>query len=101
MVTLKIRQKGFFIELPGVAPFRTPADVNITHVSIPLIVTTLKSLGIEKFEITSDTPGKEQRLTEKNFAEPKIKKDKLNGRLDNLEKMVKKLLNTPEISKRS
>jgi len=92
MVILRIKEKGYMIEIPGVSPFRTPADVNITHISIPLAVSVLNSQGIEKFEIISDTPGKEQVFTEKDFKEPDAITSKMNGRLKKLEGMIKKLL---------
>jgi len=94
VITLKIRAKGFFIEMPGVAPFRTPADVNITHMSMALVVSHLHSIGIEKFEIISDTPGKEQKFTEKDFLEKEkvVEKDDVSNRLKQLEKSVQKLI---------
>jgi len=92
MITLKIRERGHMIEIPGISPFRTPADVNITHISIPLAISVLSSQGIEKFEIVSDIRGKEQVLTEKDFKESEDDNSKMNGRLKNLEGMLKKLL---------
>jgi hypothetical protein len=94
MITLKIREKGFFIEMPGVAPFRTPADVNITHMSMALVVSHLHSIGIEIFEIISDTPGKERKFTEKDFLEKEkvVKKNNIGKRLKQLEKSVQKLI---------
>ena len=67
MIILKIKQKGLYIEIPGITPFRTPAHVNITHVSIHLVASKLQAQGISNFEIVSDTKGKEKRYTEKDF----------------------------------
>ena len=94
MITLKIKKKGFFIEIPGMPPFRTPADVNISHVSIPLVASVLKAQGIERFEIISDTKGKEKVLTQKDFEVDK--KDPIStdyeGRFNRLESLMNKLL---------
>jgi len=96
MMTLKIRKKGLFIEIPGLSPFRTPADVNISHISIPLVVSILKKQGISKFEIVSDTQGKEQVLTQRDFAvknkNPKKEKDDYENRFNKLEQLMTRLL---------
>jgi hypothetical protein len=99
MITLIITQKGHYLELPGVSPFRTPAQVNISHVSIPLIVSRLKASGIEKFEIVSDTKGKEEVLTQNDFVvkkSVKVKKEKENyeARFNKLESLIAKLVDT-------
>jgi hypothetical protein len=94
MITLRIRKKGLFIEIPGMSPFRTPAEANISHISIPLVVSTLKAQGITKFEIISDTQGKEKILTQKDFIVEK--KGPINnnyeGRFNKLESLMNKLL---------
>jgi hypothetical protein len=94
MITLKIKKKGFFIEIPGMPPFRTPADVNISHVSIPLVASVLKAQGIERFEIISDTKGKEKVLTQKDFVVDKKKPTSTDyeGRFNILESLMNKLL---------
>ncbi len=94
MITLKIKKKGLFIEIPGMSPFRTPADVNISHVSIPLVASVLKAQGIERFEIISDTQGKEKVLTQKDFEVDKKAptQDNYEGRFNILESLMKKLL---------
>lgn len=94
MITLKIKKKGFFIEIPGMPPFRTPADVNISHVSIPLVASVLKAQGIERFEIISDTKGKEKVLTQKDFVVDKKEPTSTDyeGRFNILESLMNKLL---------
>lgn len=99
MITLIISEKGHYLELPGISPFRTPAQVNISHVSIPLIVSKLKIAGIEKFEIVSDTKGQEKVLTENDFVVKKSvknKKEKENyeARFNKLENLISKLVET-------
>jgi ABC-type Na+ efflux pump permease subunit len=54
MVKLLIKTKGMFINIPGLIPFRTPAEVDITKVNINLVISELKKNGIEKYKIISD-----------------------------------------------
>jgi hypothetical protein len=98
MVILKIKEKGYYITIPGITPFRTPAEVDITSSSLPIVVSTLRSNGIEKFEIVSDTPGKKATYTQKDFAifKQDDKKDEkyesLTAQLDQVKGMLSKLL---------
>ena len=71
MIILKINQKGHFIEIPGITPFRTPVEVDITNISIPLVASKLTAQGVEHYEIISDTIGKEKRYTQKDFMSKK------------------------------
>lgn len=89
MVTLKIREKGHFLEIPGMTAFRTPVEVDITPVSIPLVLSTLRSSGIEKFEIVSDTPGKQQIITQDDFLPEPKKKEKPKDEIALLDKLSK------------
>jgi hypothetical protein len=54
MVKLLIKTKGMFINIPGLIPFRTPTEVDITKVNINLVISELKKNGIEKYKIISD-----------------------------------------------
>ena len=54
MVKLLIKTKGMFINIPGLIPFRTPAEVDITKVNINLVISELKKNGIERYRIISD-----------------------------------------------
>lgn len=97
MIILKINEKGHYIEIPGMAPFRTPVEANITHISMHLVVSALKKNGIKKFEIISDTKGKETVLTQNDFRvevkKPKQKKeDDYEERFNKLELLVNRLL---------
>lgn len=104
MIILKITEKGHFIEIPGMAPFRTPVEANISHVSINLVVSKLQAQGIKKFEIISDTKGKETVLTQKDFnvenKSPKKKKNEdYEKRFNKLEALVTRLLVKQESDK--
>jgi hypothetical protein len=96
MLFLKIAEKGHYIEIPGMSPFRTPAEANISHISIQSVVSRLQAQGIEEFEIVSDTKGKEAVFTQKDFnietKNPKKKKDDYERRFNKLEALVNKLL---------
>jgi len=97
MIILKISEKGHYIEFPGMSPFRTPAEVNISHISINLVVSNLQSQGIKKFKIISDTKGKETVLTNNDFTvdnrSPKKRKiDTYEKRIDQLETLIGKLI---------
>ncbi len=96
MLILKIKQKGMFIEIPGLSPFRTPAEANISHVSMHLVVSKLKEQGIKKFEIISDSKGKEKVLTQRDFVvdkKPKKKQEDYEERFNKLEKLLGQLVN--------
>ena len=54
MVKLLIKTKGMFINIPGLVPFRTPVEVDITKVNINMVISELKKNGIEKYKILSD-----------------------------------------------
>lgn len=97
MITLRIRKKGHFLEIPGMSPFRTPVEANISHISIPLVVSALKAQGVTKFEIISDTVGKEQVLTQEDFIVKKkdiekYEKEDYEDRFNKLESLMKRLL---------
>lgn len=99
MIFLKVKEKGHYLEIPGLSPFRTPVKANITHVSIGMVVAALKRQGIVKFEIVSDIPGKEQHLTQDDFkdkvqikSKEKDKESKLGKKISKLENMIAKLL---------
>lgn len=53
MIKLIIGDKGHFVEFPRVAPFRTPAEVDITNIDLNLVMIRLRKMGIENYEIKS------------------------------------------------
>lgn len=109
MVILKIKEKGYYITIPGITPFRTPAEVDITSANLAIVVSTLHSNGIDKFEIVSDTPGKQSILTQRDFnifrnVEKQENDDKkyndLTSQINELKGMIGKLLQRNVIEKR-
>ena len=57
MIILKVKQKGHVVDIPGVASFRTPAEVDISNAEINLVIFSLKNCGIDDFEITTEGRG--------------------------------------------
>jgi len=51
MIKLIIKKRGFFVELPRIPPFRTPAKVDISKLNIGQVITGLKKQGIKDYEI--------------------------------------------------
>jgi len=94
MIILFIKEKGKFINLTGIAPFRTPAEVDITKLNINLVVKELRRSGVNDYQITYKNHDKKP-----TFKKP-ITKDESNFKLlekvekiDKLEKMIEELLN--------
>jgi len=94
MIILKIYHKGLLLEIPGITPFRTPAEVDITNIGASLVVTHLRSQGISNYEIIAGV--KQTKL--KKIIEPKIdlveeeKSNKQLERISNLEKLLETLI---------
>lgn len=94
MIILKIYHKGLLIEIPGVTPFRTPAEVDITNVGASLVVTHLRAQGISNYEIVVGV----KQTKPKTITEPKIvpveveKTNEQLERISNLEKLLEKLI---------
>lgn len=54
MTKLVIRKPGFFINIPGITPFRTPAKIDISRIDIKLIISCLNKNGIIEYEIEDE-----------------------------------------------
>jgi hypothetical protein len=100
MIILRIREKGHYLEIPGITPFRSPADVDISRVNPSMVISHLKQNGMENFEIISETATGEKKIYKaddfKNMKEEKPKKsnkiDKLEKRFGRLENLITKLI---------
>lgn len=103
MLKLKIKDRGLVINLPGMAPFRTPAEVNISKLPLNTLVHKLRAESVNEYEIIS-TIGKQRVVYKKAELEKKKKKiqeelDKgqiksLNKRFNKLEKLILKAINS-------
>jgi hypothetical protein len=100
MLTLKITEKGHYIDLPGMAPFRTPANINVSKIPLNVLILKLKVYDIHGYEIISELG--EQKIVYKKEELEKIKEKDLNKmdkkyvkhfdkRLNKLENMIKEL----------
>jgi hypothetical protein len=83
MVKLLIKTKGMFINIPGLIPFRTPAEVDITKVNINLVVSELKKNGIEKYKIISDDSISSERTINKMI----VKRNSVRDNVTEIEKV--------------
>lgn len=100
--TLKIKDKGFYISIPGLPSTRTPVDLDITKCDLSLVLSYLRSNGIKDFTIVSKSGSEEKIYKSTDF----LKKDKeetksdlsknVEKRLDRLEGMISRLLNKSE-----
>ena len=99
MITLRVMEKGHLIEIPGVAPFRTPADIDVSRIEIRTVIGHLQVCGISQYEIVAvNEKGHREVYREKDFAPEKKKKKKIDpyrkqieSRFDKLEKMISML----------
>lgn len=101
MLTLKITEKGHYIDLPGMAPFRTPANINVSKIPLNVLIMKLKVYDITEYEIVSKLG--DQKIVYKKEELEKIKEKDLNKidkkftkhfdkRLNKLENMIKGLM---------
>jgi len=88
VIKLKVKQKGYFLEIPGFLPVRTPTEIDITNGNIPLIISYLKKNGIVQYQIISENEKTKEKeiIQEVNLAEKKGKLtiDKKINKLENL-----------------
>jgi hypothetical protein len=91
---LHVKEKGYMVEIPGIPPFRSPGNVDITNIRLPLVLTTLNNLGVKEYEISSKDEGIETIYTKKDLEMKKKKKEnnmdlsEINDRFNRLEKIL-------------
>jgi len=91
MLKLIIKEKGMFINIPGVAEFRTPAEIDISKLNINSVISELKKNGINKYQIISGEIKKiENKTVKKNIViKEKIISNNQNVLLDKIESQQK------------
>jgi TolA-binding protein len=97
-IILKVRQSGLMFNLNG-KKFRSPAEIDITHMKIDPVIGQMRSYGITDYEI-STIENTVDLLKNKNNFKSKIiiieskndEIDHLNSRVERLEKVLHKLL---------
>jgi len=95
MIILKIYHKGLLIEIPGITPFRTPAEVDITNIGASLVVIHLRSQGISDYEIIAGQKlpkPKKEKIPEPLIVPVQKNTDEQLERIVNLEKLLETLI---------
>jgi hypothetical protein len=101
MITLRVREKGHLIEIPGMAAFRTPADIDVSRIGIRKVIGHLQVNGITQYQIVAiNDKGDKEVYSEKDFVPQKKKKKvvvdpykkQIETRFDKLENMILTLL---------
>jgi len=101
---LIIKQKGLFLRLTGITPFRTPAKVDISRLNMTLLLSELNINSVIDFQIISNS--KEEKKKEKTVPEllenlksnsKEIKKNDINVKkeLNEIKSLLKNLLDKP------
>lgn len=91
---LKVNKPGLYLELSGISPRRTPAEIDITKCNLNTILTELRKYGIEDYEIKNFS-----KSTYLEGSKPVIKKKKEDKKEDKYEK-PKQGSNSDEFSKK-
>ncbi len=96
MIELIIKKGGYYIELPGIAPFRTPVKVNISKLNIKEVKTMLRGQGVGEYEIINGKDKLAKKATKKvdmlNDKVSTVDFKELHKRFDNLEKIIQKFV---------
>ncbi len=95
-IFLKIRNPGIMFQL-GNKKFRSPAEIDVTHLKVDNIISQMKIYGITDFEITTNEVSKptDKKQTPNviiiDSNDPEI--EKLSLKINQMEKVLKELLN--------
>jgi len=98
MITLKIKEAGHTIAIPGLKVTRSPANLDISKLDIRVVSMYLKTSGIEKYEIVAESPkGDKETYTHKDFdviekRQSVPKQTNVDNKINKLEKMMELLL---------
>jgi hypothetical protein len=95
-IFLKIKNPGIMFQL-GNKKFRSPVEIDVTHLKVDNIISQMKTYGITDFEITTNeisTSSKEKQKSNVIIIDTDNKEiEKLNLKIDQMEKVLKELLN--------
>lgn len=107
MLVLIIEKPGLTIRIPGIKETRSPANIDITKVSINNVLAALKKDGISDFKIVEGKEykkGREKKTKEITKEQETIivqtsldnfKQSNLESKLDKIEKLVLDLISSP------
>lgn len=107
MITLVVKEKGHMVNIPGIAPFRTPAKIDVSHTKLNLIIGALNNVGVKDYEIVVKEDKEEVVYTKEDFELPKKTAkssqalDKINERFNKIESILKNLLKNSSSKKTS
>ena len=73
MLTLIIKERGHMIDLPGMAPFRTPAEIDVTKLPLNVLILKMKAYNINEYQIISETGGKKIVYKKEDLEKKKTK----------------------------
>jgi len=103
MKKLIIKDKGHFMDFPGIPAFRTPVDIDVTKIKIERILVELKKHGIDDYNLIED--GEEIKMSEnkvkkvvkkvKGFIEDTLNRKRFEQRMNKIESMLETLINRP------
>ena len=94
MITLKIKDRGLYIDIVGASPARSPAEIDITKCSLMAVDSCLRNMGVKEYEIISidhKLKSKNKSVISKQSYNKKNTKN-INQRFYKLEKKVEDLL---------
>ncbi len=94
-IFLKIKNPGIMFQL-GNKKFRSPAEIDVTHLKVDNIISQMRIYGITDFEITTNEPKQinEKQKTNIIVIETRDNEiEELNLKINKIEKVLKDLLN--------
>ena len=98
MIKLIIRKRGFFVELPRIPPFRTPAKIDISKLNIGQVIAGLRQQGISDYEIIEgvDKPPKRNKPTKtiSKKGDSSIDLGEVHRRFDKIEGLLHEVIDT-------
>jgi len=94
---LIIKEKGHYVKIPGMPPFRSPVEVDVTRVKVSTLLQSLHSCGVNNYELISlSKTGEVIKRWDNNDLNNKDNKnqedEKLLKKLDKLDKLEGMLL---------
>jgi len=110
MLTLIITERGHMVELPNMAPFRTPAEIDVSKIPLNILILKMKAYNINEYQIVSETGGKKIVYKKDDVEKKKIqaiskegkretdKIDSLTKRFNRLENLLSEFLRSKSTS---
>lgn len=94
MIILKIKDRGLYLEIPGLSPTRTPVEVDISKCNLSMISVYLRKQGISDYEIysKSDITHEKKEIEIQTIGGSKVDNSSIEKRFSKLELMMSRLL---------